>query len=85
MDGHGIRMSGQDVTRSLLSGAGVQGYLAHKKQPPLGPYSRPMPRVLLDTGGSTVSYERGTPVLWHPATLGSRPGSRSDFTEVPRS
>ena len=24
----------------------IQGYLAHKRQPPLGPYSRPMPRVL---------------------------------------
>ena len=36
----------------------VQVYLAHKK-PPLGPYSRLVPRVL---GGWAFSYGRGTPV-----------------------
>ena len=42
----------------------VQGYLACKKTPPLGPYRRPMPRVL---GGSSEGgrlHERGIPV-WH--------------------
>ena len=33
--------------------------------PPLGPYSRPMPRVL---GSWGVSYERGTPVIRQPCT-----------------
>ena len=66
------RISGQDVTHGLLSGVGsgctaverIQGYLAHKKQPPpqdptvglcLGPY-----------GGLrevAISYKRGTPVF----------------------
>ena len=31
------------------TGGTLQGYLAHKKRTPLGPYRRPMPRVL---GGS---------------------------------
>ena len=38
---------------------GLEGYLAHKKQPHLGPYGRPVPRAI---GGGAVSYERGTPV-----------------------
>ena len=40
----------------------VQGYLAHKKLPPLGPYSRSYggPR------GVGVSYERGIPVKATP-------------------
>ena len=43
----------------------LQGYFAHKKQPPfLGPYRRTMPRLLRRSwGGGAVSYERGTPVL----------------------
>ena len=38
----------------------LQGFLAHKKPPTLGPYRRPMPRVI---GGSAFSYGRGTPVI----------------------
>ena len=38
----------------------LKGYLAHKKPPPLGPYSRPMHRALW--WGVGVYYERGTPV-----------------------
>ena len=33
------------VVRSL-SELELQGYLAHKKRTPLGPYCRPMPRVI---------------------------------------
>ena len=41
--------------------ASIQGCLTHKNPPPpLGPYRRPMPRVL---EGWTFSYGRGTPVL----------------------
>ena len=40
----------------------LHGYLAHKKYPPLGPYSRTMPRALRVLGEGVVSYERGTPV-----------------------
>jgi len=36
-----------------------------RKRTPLGPYGRPMPRVL---GGWAFSYERGTPVLHRVAT-----------------
>ena len=32
----------------------LQGYLAHKKTPPLGPYRRPVPRVLEDPRGVGV-------------------------------
>jgi len=41
-----------------LSRRSVQGYLAHKKPRPPGPYSRIMPKALR---GGAVSYERGTP------------------------
>ena len=43
---------------------GTEGYLAQKETPPpIGPYSRPMPRALWwSSGGGAVSYERGTPV-----------------------
>ena len=34
---------------------GLQGYLADKKFPPLGLYSRPMPRVLGERGHFLVS------------------------------
>ena len=37
-----------------------------RKFTPLGPYRRPMPRVL---GGRAVSYERGTPVRVKPLRL----------------
>ena len=40
----------------------VQGYLAHKKTP-LGPYRRPVPRVLWGVPeGGMFSYGQGTPV-----------------------
>ena len=43
----------------------VQGYLAHKKTSPVGPYSRTLPRALLwSSGKGAVSYERGTPAKW---------------------
>ena len=42
--------------------AQVQGYLAHKKHPPAGPYSSPMPRAYGDHMEVSVSYVRGTPV-----------------------
>ena len=42
----------------------LQGYLAHKKQHPLGPYRRTMPRAQRWSQGRwAVSYERGDPVL----------------------
>ena len=41
-----------------------RGYLAHEKTHLLGPFRRPMPRVLARVvpGGWAISYERGTPV-----------------------
>ena len=39
-----------------------------RKDPPLGPFRRPIPRVL---GGWVFSYERDTPVKAH-ASIGSR-------------
>ena len=35
--------------------------------PPLGPYSRPMPRALWWSWGVAISYERGTPVPLSPS------------------
>ena len=47
----------------LMSQVPLQGYLAHKKHPLLGPYSRNIPKVLWWSWvGGAVSYERGTPV-----------------------
>jgi len=43
-------MSAQAAGATLPGDVLVQGYLAHKTPPPLGPYRRPMPRVL---GGSS--------------------------------
>ena len=40
----------------------VQGYLANKKQPPLGPCSRLSLGAYGGPGGGVVSYERGIPV-----------------------
>jgi len=40
---------------ALEKNATVQGYLAHKKHPPVGPYSRPMPKAL---GRSAVQAAR---------------------------
>ncbi|KAJ1466751.1 hypothetical protein T484DRAFT_1987665 [Baffinella frigidus] len=36
----------QPLHELALITVALQGYLAHKKAPPLGPYSRPMPRAL---------------------------------------
>ena len=52
------------VRRHLLSAkreveCTLQGYLTYKKCSPLGPYRRPVPRVL---GGWEFSYGRGTPL-----------------------
>ena len=47
----------------LLDCGGLQGYLAHKKQPPNWTLQQPNAQgstVVL--GGGAVSYERGTPV-----------------------
>jgi len=42
---------------------GLQGYIAHKKQPPPRTYIRTMSRAIWwPYGGGGVSYERGTPV-----------------------
>ena len=49
---HGAKGGAEDTwIRVLGSGSrvrvwGLQGYLAHKKVPPIGPYSMTMPRVL---------------------------------------
>ena len=41
----------------------LYGYLAHKKQTPLEPYSRTKPRALrVPRWGGALSYERGTPL-----------------------
>ena len=46
----------------------VQGYLAQKKQPPLGPPYDPRHGPTVESQG-VVSYERGTPVaLWLSAS-----------------
>jgi len=44
--GAGHLFSGCGWVRRLESPAAVQGYLARKKRTPLGPYRRPLPRVL---------------------------------------
>ena len=57
------------ATSSLhLAKPSVQGYLAHKKDPPryrstVGPCSRTIPRVLWWVYRGGGSYERGTPVV----------------------
>ena len=48
--------------RQLAVGPAVQGYLAHKKHPPVGPYSSPSLGTYGDPRGVGVSYERGAPV-----------------------
>ena len=42
----------------------LQGYLAHRKDPPVGPDSSPLPRKdsMVILGGLGVSYDRGSPV-----------------------
>ena len=40
-----------DHPGSLFTTRHLQGYLAHKKPPPVEPYRRPMPRVLGGSGG----------------------------------
>ena len=50
----GFRQISQDYRGALLT----------RKHPPLGPYRKPLPRVLGEVlGGWEFSYERGAPVL----------------------
>ena len=50
-------------TRSPRSGASLyRGTSLIRNCPPLGPYSRTMPKALWCPGGGGGSYERGTPV-----------------------
>ena len=61
------------VCPEALGPEALQGYLAHKKCFPLGPYSRNMPGFL---GGWAFSYERGAPVgcpRWACAKSGGAP------------
>ena len=52
------------VPHSIDSGLRVQGYLAHKKQPPLlGPPWDPRYSPTVGSWWIAVSYERGTPVV----------------------
>ena len=47
----------------VLTGVHVQGYLAHKKQPPpVGPPYSPGHNPTVGSLGGAVSYERGAPV-----------------------
>jgi len=56
----GPPLGGETVRRLVMSDLTLQGYLAHKKTPTLGPYSRPIPRTLLKSWGvGAYSYERG--------------------------
>ena len=55
---------------------GYRGTPLIKTNPPVGPYSRPMPRALWDARRWAISYERGTPAgcrlqrltcwVWYP-------------------
>ena len=57
----------------LRAGSPVQGYLAHKKPRPQGPFSRTIPRALWwPYGGGAVSYERGTSVHIEPPSSPDR-------------
>ena len=56
-------LSSTVVEEMMDMGTGVQGYLAHKKHPPVGPFSSPMPLGPYgDPMGVGVAFERGTPV-----------------------
>ena len=47
----------------------LQGYLAHKKQPPpLGPPQEPRHGPTVGSYGGAGSYERGAPVPYGPTT-----------------
>ena len=51
-----------NTLRASLHLTGIQGYFAHKKLLPLGPYRRPMSRVIGGPRGLGFHYGRGTPV-----------------------
>ena len=63
---HVIKHTYTQPTGPPIQAQPAQGYLAHKKSPPLGPYRKPMPRVL---GGS---YGRGRSFM-SEVPLGSMP------------
>ena len=67
-------MGGRTLLESGVRSSGLQGYLAHKgqpptKEPPQGPRHNPP----LRSYGGAVSYERGTPV--RPLETLSVPGA----------
>ena len=65
----------QDVRTPARACNCLQGYLAHENPPPLGTYSRPVPRTLwrnFGGGGGAVSYEGGTPVSPKHGGVGAR-------------
>ena len=39
-------LQGENMVDTTADNVPLQGYLAHKKPPTLGPYSRPMPKYL---------------------------------------
>jgi len=63
----------------------VQGYLAHKKQPPpLGPPYVPRHSPSVGSQGGAVSYERGTPVSPAPERTVFRTNSAYSFPHPTR-
>ena len=61
---------------AVASRVDVQGYLAHKNPPPLGPYSRTMPRALWQSSGGgqflmseVPLYSSQVDVPYHPTVL----------------
>ena len=87
------------VTSLVRRRTPLQGVFAHKKLPPLGPYSRPVPRVLGGSWGverfrmSEVPLYRVTSLVRRRTPLGpcklpsggSRGGQGARCTGVPRS
>ena len=87
------------VTSLVRRRTPLQGVFAHKKLPPLGPYSRPVPRVLGGSKGverfvmSEVPLHRVTSLVRRRTPLGpckrpsggSRGGQGARCTGVPRS
>ena len=64
----------------------LRGYLAHKKQPPLGPYSRDMPRPLWWSQGGGAALRREGPFEKQHTCLfrvRCRPGRRGVPVTVP--
>jgi len=49
---------------------GLQGYLAHKTPPPVGPYSSPMPRALWWSLGSGLFLMSEVPLYWYARCTG---------------